>query len=119
MAHLKFRGPRILSQEDGPMAQETQTLTGSGIRFSNGTTIEGLAGTGSITQNRPISGRLRGPAERDTSPQFDAYDIQGGASDTVSLQPAPSGAAGSLQLAMYQDESGGISWHFPTKETAS
>ncbi len=102
------------------------------IQFSNGTTIEGLGGSGAARQRRPERGRLRSaalPSELDTSPAFDraldeigireqetididAAELSAGAADAVTLRPAVAAGDAAPRVVLYQDESGGISWHF-------
>ena len=112
------------------MAQQTVKLPASpgGIHFTNGTTVSGLQGCGFLRQRTRDAGTLRSatvPAEIDTTVQFDqalalhgiqeqetlvvdATQIDPPAGDVVSLEFAP--AAG-RHVVLYQDESGGLSWH--------
>lgn len=105
---------------------------GEPITFSNGTTLAGLGGAGSVRQRRPDSGRLRSavpPAALDTSAGFeralaelriheqetitlDASELRTGADDTLRLTPALAVGDDAPRVVLYQDESGGISWHF-------
>ncbi len=115
-----------MSSESKPLGSEAAK-----IRFSNGTTLEGVGGTGTVRQRRPEAGRLRSaalPSELDTSPaldraldelgireqetiDLDATEIRAQAGDTVTLTPATDGDT-APRVVLYQDESGGISWHF-------
>jgi len=92
------------------MSEETRKLTAvpGAIKFSSGTTIEGLGGDGLVHARRPLPGRLRSahlPAQLDTSPQFnaalfelgiqeqetielEAVALRAGANDSVVLRPA-------------------------------
>jgi hypothetical protein len=116
------------------MAQEQKSLqrAPAQVRFSNGTTIDGLSGQGTARQRRPDRPGLRSasvPADLDTSPQFDraledlgiveqetivvdAFDVAAGATDTITLRPAIAAGDTAPRVVLYQDESGGISWHF-------
>lgn len=122
------------------MAKRSAALTGGSLRFPNGTVIQ-TAQVGQGAQWTPETGRLRSarlPAEEDTSVQFQqALDEQGfreqetihldvappargsrlrtqvpaAGEDIIRLQPAPP-PPDMAQLVLYQDESGGLSWHF-------
>lgn len=116
------------------MAHETKTLRGSPapIRFGNGTTVTGLAGVGSVRQRITQPGRLRSaslPSELDTSPQFDralgelgiveqetleleAQSVDPGSAGAVTITPSVALQPGQPRVVLYQDESGGVSWHF-------
>ncbi len=116
------------------MSQETKKLgsTDVAIRFSSGTTLQGLGGDGLVHSRRPPPGRLRSarlPAQLDTSPQFEAalselgiveqetieleaVALRPGADDSVVLSPARARTDTAPRVVMYQDESGGVSWHF-------
>jgi hypothetical protein len=116
------------------MAHETKTLRSSlvPIRFGNGTTVAGLAGVGSVRQRVTPPGRLRSanlPSELDTSPQFDqalrelgiveqetleleAQSVDAGSVGAVTITPSIAVQPGQSRVVLYQDESGGVSWHF-------
>ena len=120
------------------MAAESRQLGGAAtrIQFSNGTVLEGLTGVGSVQQRRPEPGRLRSaalPSELDTSADFDralagvgmreqetvvldAAPLGAARSDSVTLQPARPAGDAAPRVVLYQDESGGISWHFARAE---
>jgi hypothetical protein len=122
------------------MAKQNAAITAGSLRFPNGTVVEtGQIGHG--TQWTAEPGRLRSarlPAEEDTSIQFRlALDEQGfreqetihldvmppprgsrlrsqaptAGDDLIRLQPAPP-PPDTAQVVLYQDESGGLSWHF-------
>ncbi len=121
------------------MPKFSTPLQAGEIRFPNGTIVR-LPQDGIATQWTPESGRLRSaslPAEEDTSPQFrSALDELGfreqetihldvppppasarlrsdfSAKDIVRIQPAAP-PPDTAQVILYQDESGGMSWHFP------
>jgi hypothetical protein len=121
------------------MPKFSASLQAGEIRFPNGTIVRLTLG-GIATQWTAEPGRLRSagiPAEEDTSVQFRAALAEGGfreqetihhldvslppanlrfrsdfsAKDIVKIQPAapPTDTA---QVILYQDESGGMSWHF-------
>lgn len=116
------------------MAEESKRLDSAPtpIHFSNGTIIEGLGGNGLVHQQRPDSGRLRSatlPGQTDTSAAFEralaelgireqetisleATEVRGGAGDRLTLRPAIGVGDGAPRVVLYQDESGGVSWHF-------
>lgn len=116
------------------MAEESRRLDSAPtpIHFSNGTIIEGLGGSGLVHQQRPDSGRLRSatlPGQADTSAAFEralaklgireqetisleATEVRGGAGDRLTLRPAIGAGDGAPRVVLYQDESGGVSWHF-------
>lgn len=102
---------------------------------------EGLAGPLAVTQwTQPAGARFRSaksPADEDSSPQFRAALAEAGiyeqetihldvppaarfrgagvaaaVPDRVVLRPAPPAEPGAAQVILYQDESGGVSWHF-------
>jgi hypothetical protein len=103
------------------------------IRFPNGTVLQSTSATDAI-QFTNDGGRLRSaalPSEIDTSPDFERAMRENGVieaetihldvnpssptapSDTVVLQPAlPAFAQNAAAVVLYQDESGGLSWHF-------
>lgn len=121
------------------MARETRSIGGDGVaQFSNGTAIRlrGLAGD-AVQWTGPSTG-LRSamlPAERDVTPELDAalrevgIDVQETieiaarptsrttslrsrlGSDEVEIVPGPA-RPGTTQVILYQDESGGLTWHF-------
>jgi hypothetical protein len=122
------------------MPAETRLLQGAtpSIVFANGTTI-GLRGGGSgrATQLTPAPGSLRSaerPADIDTSPEFERALLEAGIREQetihVDVDPAPAALRGQQQadtlvlrphippgdaesrVVLYQDESGGLSWHF-------
>jgi hypothetical protein len=75
------------------MSQEAKKLgsTDVAIRFSSGTTLQGLGGDGLVHSRRPPPGRLRSarlPVQLDTSPQFEAALSELGIveQDTVAMQ---------------------------------
>jgi pimeloyl-ACP methyl ester carboxylesterase len=107
------------------------------IAFPNGTVMEMRAGPGSATQFTPEAGRLRSaqlPSERDTSAEFevalrelgieeqetlhiDVFPTAGGlrsraAEDPIVLYPSLQAGDTRPRVVLYQDESGGLSWHF-------
>jgi pimeloyl-ACP methyl ester carboxylesterase len=110
------------------------------VAFENGTVVEAPAFAGDVTQWRGGGSGLRSamlPAERDLDPRFEdalaevgievqetihldvkefGSGMRGGRAaqqkaDVVTIAPAP--AASGLQVVLFQDESGGLSWHFP------
>jgi pimeloyl-ACP methyl ester carboxylesterase len=107
------------------------------IRFPNGTILR-AASAASATQFTNDGGRLRSaalPSEIDTSPAFEKAmrdvgvvevetihldvdpTLSTAASDAVVLQPAlPASAQDARAVVLYQDESGGLSWHFAEAE---
>jgi CHAT domain len=121
------------------MSKFSASLQTGEIRFPNGTIVR-LPQEGIATQWTPESGRLRSaslPAEEDTSPQFRSALAELGfreqetihldvppppanarlrsdfpAKDIVRIQPAAP-PPNTAQVILYQDESGGMSWHFP------
>lgn len=116
------------------MAEESKWLDSAPtpIHFSNGTIIEGLGGNGQVHQWCPDSGRLRSatlPGQADTAIPFEralaelgireqetisleATEVRGDAGDRLTLRPAVSASDGAPRVVLYQDESGGVSWHF-------
>jgi hypothetical protein len=125
------------------MPKETRSLSRSQrvVEFTNGTRVEAGPFAGTLTQWRPAAPGLRTArlaAERDVSPDFEAalaevgiveqetidLDVEGGtaalrsmsrqaaAADRVVIRPAPP-RRDAVQVIWYQDESGGVSWHFP------
>jgi hypothetical protein len=113
------------------MAQETVRLPAQAqdLRFANGTTVRGLAGSGELRQRRATPGLRALPAEIDTSPEFDralrlagiaeqetlqvqATQLQPGAADEIEIEPAVGAGDTRARIVLYQDESGGLSWHF-------
>lgn len=125
------------------MSKETRSLSRSQrvVEFTNGTRVEAGPFAGTLTQWRPAGPGLRTArlaAERDVSPDFAAaladvgiveqetidLDVEGGtaalrsmsrqaaAADRVVIRPAPP-RRDAVQVIWYQDESGGVSWHFP------
>jgi len=110
------------------------------IRFPNGTVLEAASATNAV-QFTNDGGRLRSatlPSEIDTSPQFEKAMQEAGVieaetihldvdpsspaapSDAVVLQPAlPAFAQNAAAVVLYQDESGGLSWHFAEPEPAA
>lgn len=122
------------------MAKQTITISGaqSSITFGNGTVLEVRSAGGAATQFTNEGKGLRSaqfPAEIDTSPQFDRaleengiYEQEtihvdvatpgsmlraaaGMGADQAILRPAPPPSQAE-QVVLYQDESGGLSWHF-------
>jgi CHAT domain len=107
----------------------------------NGTTLRATALRGTVVQWATPPGALRAerlPAEQDVNPRFAAAleelgmreqetlqfeaapapDLAGfragAATDTLIVQPAPPAEGDkAVQVVLYQDESGGLSWHFP------
>ena len=102
---------------------------------------EGFAGALAVTQwTQPTGQRLRSaksPADEDSSPQFRAalqelgiyeqetihvdapptarlrgFGLFAAQPDRVLIRPAPPAEPGAAQVILYQDESGGLSWHF-------
>lgn len=123
------------------MAEESKRLdqAQAPIRFDNGTIIEGLGGSGLVRQHRPDAGRLRSatlPGQADTAAAFEralaelgireqetisleATDVRSGASDRLTLRPALAASDTAPRVVLYQDESGGVSWHFPQPPAAA
>jgi hypothetical protein len=119
--------PRIMRSIDSAAA----------IAFPNGTIVETRAGLGSATQFTPAAPGLRStqlPSEIDTSAEFETalrdLDIEeqetlhidvlppagglrsGATADEIVLQPAVATGDTRPRVVLYQDESGGLSWHF-------
>src|SRR5262245_881070 len=120
------------------MARETAAVTADGeVRFRNGTSITSSAGAGRATQFVPDASALRGgrlPAENDTTPEFERALREAGfveqetihldvipppsslrgtaASDRVMLRASAAPGDTTPRVVLYQDESGGLSWHF-------
>jgi hypothetical protein len=107
------------------------------ITFPNGTVVEMRAGPGNATQFTPEAPGLRSaqlPSETDTSAEFEAalrelgieeqetlhldvlppaQGLRGGApQDLIVLQPSRTADDARPRVVLYQDESGGLSWHF-------
>jgi hypothetical protein len=111
------------------------------VRFENGTVVEAKAFAGEITQWRGSGSGVRSAmlaGERDMSTAFDDALNEVGLrlqetlhvevqqmtapvrsamrheapEDRIVLRPIPA-ADGAPQVVLYQDESGGLSWHFP------
>jgi CHAT domain len=106
------------------------------IIFANGTQIESIAGTGTATQFVPSARGLRSadnPSEIDTSPLFERALVDTGiyeqetihlevlpieglrsgtSEDTIVLRPAVPVGDPHPRVVLYQDDSGGLSWHF-------
>jgi hypothetical protein len=102
------------------------------IRFGNGTTLQGLGGEGVLRQRLPEAGRLRSaalPSALDTAPEFEralaalglreqetlvleATALRAAPGDLLTLSPAVPRGDSAPRVVLYQDESGGISWHF-------
>ncbi|HJV67659.1 DUF7379 domain-containing protein [Ideonella sp.] len=115
-----------------PHASLRLAATHETLSFPNGTTLTGLGGMGEVRQRRAAAGVLRSaalPAEIDTSPGFDralqavgiteqetlqvqATELRADASDEVTLAPAVAAGDTRPRVVLYQDESGGLSWHF-------
>ena len=115
------------------MAHETRPLSrkAAELVFSNGTKLRGLAGSGLVRQRTRARNALRSaalPAEIDTDPHFDAalrsvgiteqetieLEAQAVDSDVVIVEPATTQTPDAPRVVLYQDESGGISWHYRT-----
>lgn len=120
------------------MAEESRQLDTAvepaPIRFGNGTIIEGLGGNGWAHQRRPESGALRWaavPAQADSALSFtralkelgireqetislEASELRAGADDRLTLRPAIPAGDAAPRVVLYQDESGGVSWHLAT-----
>lgn len=121
------------------MARSTLRFTQSetSITFPNGTILETLPGQGSATQFTSAGPGLRStelPSEIDSSPQFEQalhelgmyeqetihLDVLPEATlrsgdaqqDQIVLRPAVSPGDTQPRVVLYQDESGGLSWHF-------
>jgi hypothetical protein len=107
--------------------------------FANGTSISSTIPL-AVSQRTSAPGTRRAPlpAERDSTEAFDAALAANGirvqetlhvdvppvsraavarGGDRLVLRPAP--AAGAVEVVYYQDESGGVSWHFAERSTAS
>lgn len=124
------------------MARETIAvpLSGGEIRFQNGTSLTSPGGAGTATQFVPDPSRLRGgrlPAESETTPEFDRALAEAGfveqetihldvapqpsqlrgspAADRMTLRASASPADTAPRVVLYQDESGGLSWHFEAR----
>ncbi|MDP1899418.1 MAG: CHAT domain-containing protein [Rubrivivax sp.] len=102
------------------------------IRFGNGTTLQGLGGEGVVRQRLTEPGRLRSaalPSGLDTGADFnralaalgireqetidlEATALRAAAGDELTLAPAVPRGDTAPRVVLYQDESGGISWHF-------
>lgn len=113
------------------MAHEAISLTAQpqALNFANGTMVHGLAGMGKLCQQRSTPGLRSLPADIDTSPEFDralrlagiavqetlqlqATHLQAGATDEIEIVPARAPGDLAPRVVLYQDESGGLSWHF-------
>jgi hypothetical protein len=122
---------------------ETITPETSVLTFSNGTQLDVSPFAGTVTQFTPAPGGLREmlPAELDTSARFRAaldelgileqetlhldvarssetglraFQSDATADDTIVLRPAVAfGEEAGVRVVLYQDESSGLSWHFP------
>jgi hypothetical protein len=126
------------------MTRHTIPVSATEIRFQNGTslTTHGLAGQ--ATQLVPDAAALRGgrlPAESDTTPEFDRALREAGfveqetihldvaaapsrlrgssATTAVTLHPAVPPGDPEPRVVLYQDESGGLSWHFEEEAAAA
>jgi hypothetical protein len=102
------------------------------LQFPNGTTLEGLGGDGQVRQRTAAPGRLRSaslPAEIDSDPAFDrvlsdfgiaeqetleveAPRLTTARDDAVVIEPHQDPGDQRQRVILYQDESGGLSWHF-------
>jgi hypothetical protein len=106
------------------------------ILFPNGTTIESISAYGSATQFTPAAPGLRSaelPSEIDTSPEFERalaaagiYEQEtihleavpaealrsGSDEDMLVLRPAIPAGDTNRRIVLYEDDSGGLSWHF-------
>jgi hypothetical protein len=121
------------------MARQAQSLRAAGtVSFANGTQVT-WGGTADIVQwaTGPRDSRTdRVPAEKDVTPQWDLALARLGIVESETLHadmrlPAvppgrspprgydhivlrtPAPPAGSAAVVLYQDEGGGLSWHFP------
>jgi pimeloyl-ACP methyl ester carboxylesterase len=120
------------------MPRITRTIDpAASIAFPNGTVLEMRVGPGSATQFTPEMRGLRSPqlpSEMDTSAEFEAalqelgieeqetlhIDVlppagglrSGAPQDMVVLQPSLPAGDTRPRVVLYQDESGGLSWHF-------
>jgi CHAT domain-containing protein len=114
---------------------ETNLLTPGAprARFSNGTTVQVPGHTAQVAQwtnERAAARSYRLPAEEDTAPylraaleELEIYeqetihvsvrDARFSGSDEIVLRPAPT--TDGVQVILYQDESGGLSWHLPDR----
>ena len=122
------------------MVTETLVLGDSELKFSSGTVIGGIVGSGMLHQRRPDGRRLRSasmPAELDTSAELQAaFDTMGiheqetliveadlrtasVVSDTAVLAPAIPAGDTAPRVVLYVDESGGMSWHFAQQQQHS
>jgi hypothetical protein len=110
--------------------------TNRSISFPNGTTLESISAYGSATQFTPAARGLRSaelPSEIDTSPLFERALAEAGffeqetihlealpesalrsgtAEDTLVLRPSIPPGDTDRRVVLYEDESGGMSWHF-------
>jgi hypothetical protein len=106
------------------------------ISFPNGTTLRSIAAFGSATQFTPAAPGLRSaelPSEIDTSPLFERalaeagiYEQEtihlealpeatlrsGSEEDTLVLRPSIPPGDTDQRVVLYEDDSGGLSWHF-------
>jgi hypothetical protein len=105
------------------------------ISFPNGTVLESAAGYGSATQFTSSRAGLRSaelPSEIDTSPLFDRAlaetgiseqetihleapppaGLRSAADDTIVVRPAIPPGDTNPRVVLYEDDSGGLSWHF-------
>lgn len=121
------------------MARSTLRFTQSetSITFPNGTVLENLSGNGSASQFTSVGPGLRSaelPSEIDSSPQFEEalqelgmYEQEtihldlvpegllrsgGTEQEQIVLRPAVPPGEAHPRVVLYQDESGGLSWHF-------
>lgn len=122
------------------MGTETLVLGDLELKFSSGTIIGGIGGSGVLHQRRPDGRRLRSaslPAELDTSAELQAaFDSMGireqetliveadlrtapVASDTAVLAPGIPAGDTAPRVVLYVDESGGMSWHFAQQQQHS
>ena len=107
-----------------------------GIIFPNGTQVESIQGSGTVTQFVSSARGLRSaenPSEIDISPQFERalaetgiYEQEtihlevlpteglrsGTAEDSILVRPAIPAGDPHPRVVLYQDDSGGLSWHF-------
>ncbi len=114
------------------MSGELRAISSSEtIKFGNGTKLSMRGAKGQATHWVHRRGAFRLPAEEDTDPRLDAaFEAVGivpqetihlaaqatrsAEQDEVVLQPAPvKGKMKTVQIVMYADEAGGVSWHFP------
>ncbi len=123
----------------GLMARVTRDIGPAQVAatFPNGTVVETRVGAGSATQFTPEARGLRStqlPSEVDTSPEFEAAlralgiieqetvhvdvlppagRLRGAAADDrIILRPFIPPGDTDPRVVLYQDESGGLSWHF-------